>query len=564
MLAKPCQVRETAEEVDPRSCLKEAFVMTKKSKHSKQKKIYKLAHKGSTMRKLRRRGREILLEVVDEVVENALAHPEKYFANPEKDFTRERKMTLPVFVSLMFRCYESNINDMISRAFEKLSPGTDPTRQSFIDARGKVSYLLFEDIFREFTFRMEQLIYDSELYTRPLYHESSGTHEKFKIFFFFFSNFKGQADPTAEDAYHVRKNGSREYNLYHLNAMYNVMSGVFVRCMIKGKLKDSERYALLKMVEQMPEELKKEAIILADRGYPAFEIFRQLIESGVYFIMRTIAPDKNGSTLKNMDLPKDKEFFDETKSFILKKYKGEISQTYPDGMRWKIDEKADSSTPVKNRIGMTLRIVKVKVEKTIFGNSASERATDEEAIKSSEQTDEEIEEKENKKEKAKKPGKKEESKYVDVYLVTNIPRDVMTGEEIAQLYTKRWCIETAFGQLKRYLNGKKFHSIKHERIYQELWARLTLFNYISGTSSFFEMVKARVYEQKTNFRYMADACLKLLWKGESYNKFEYDACRDPVKIRPGRHFERKMGNNNSKPQYKKPKEKQEQAGKEAA
>ena len=76
MLAKPCQVRETAEEVDPRSCLKEAFVMTKKSKHSKQKKIYKLAHKGSTMRKLRRRGREILLEVVDEVVENALAHPE--------------------------------------------------------------------------------------------------------------------------------------------------------------------------------------------------------------------------------------------------------------------------------------------------------------------------------------------------------------------------------------------------------------------------------------------------------------------------------------------------------
>lgn len=519
----------------------------KSGRHSRQMKILKLVQKGKCVKSIRKQGKRIFQDVVNKVVADALEHPDKYFSNPEKDFTRDRKMTLPVFVRLMFHCCEESINKMISGAFEKLSVGTDPTRQAFYNARRKVSYLLFERIFREFAKRMEKFIYDCEKYSTPLFHQSRKSTGRFKIFAVDGSDFKGRADPSAVDAYHMRKNGSREYNLYHFNAMYNVMSGIFVDGMVKGKLKDSERYALLKMVEKMPESLRKEAIILADRGYPSLEVFRQLILSGVYFIMRTVKPDSNGATINNVNLPENQDSFDVTRTVTIRKHKGEASQVCPDGYPWRILANRDCANPCNYaQEDMTFRIVKVLVEKTAFGESASDRASDQQFIEQQEQGDDENVKQTNKGKKKAQQSKDEDS-YVEVYLVTNIPDDVLPEQEIADLYTMRWRIETAFGQLKQHLNGEKFFAVKHERIYQELWAKLTLFNYIKGTGSFFEMEKARIYQQKVNFLSLKDACLNLLWKGDAYKKFEYDACRDPVKIRPGRHEERKMGNNNSKP-----------------
>ena len=49
--------------------------------------------------------------------------------------------------------------------------------------------------------------------------------------------------------------------------------------------------------------------------------------------------------------------------------------------------------------------------------------------------------------------------------------------EIKQLYAKRWGIETSFRELKYALGLTRFHAKKPEYIVQEIWSRMTLYNF---------------------------------------------------------------------------------------
>ena len=60
---------------------------------------------------------------------------------------------------------------------------------------------------------------------------------------------------------------------------------------------------------------------------------------------------------------------------------------------------------------------------------------------------------------------------------TNLPQDKFNSDEIKRLYAKRWGIETSFRELKYALGLTRFHSKKPEYIMQEIWSRMTLYNF---------------------------------------------------------------------------------------
>lgn len=62
-------------------------------------------------------------------------------------------------------------------------------------------------------------------------------------------------------------------------------------------------------------------------------------------------------------------------------------------------------------------------------------------------------------------------------IITNLPQEKFSSDEIKQLYAKRWGIETSFRELKYALGLTRFHAKKPEYIMQEIRARMTLYNF---------------------------------------------------------------------------------------
>ena len=65
------------------------------------------------------------------------------------------------------------------------------------------------------------------------------------------------------------------------------------------------------------------------------------------------------------------------------------------------------------------------------------------------------------------------------YLVSNLPDDLFSADDLKQLYWKRWSVETSFRSLKYALSLAYLHSANRELIIQEVFAKLIMYNFAS-------------------------------------------------------------------------------------
>jgi IS4 transposase len=63
--------------------------------------------------------------------------------------------------------------------------------------------------------------------------------------------------------------------------------------------------------------------------------------------------------------------------------------------------------------------------------------------------------------------------------MTNLPDDTFSIDEVKKLYSMRWGIETFFSDLKYPLGLLHFHSKKTDLVYQEIYAHLLMYNFVS-------------------------------------------------------------------------------------
>ena len=128
-------------------------------------------------------------------------------------------------------------------------------------------------------------------------------------------------------------------------------------------------------------------------------------------------------------------------------------------------------------------------------------------------------------------------------LITNLDADAFPPEELKHLYHLRWGIETSFRQLKYTIGLSLFQSKKVEYITQEIFARLTMYNFCELiTSHVVIQKKRRKYVYQTNFTAAVHICRQFLRGDVSPPKVEalIESCVVP--IRPGRSTPRKTKN----------------------
>ena len=120
-------------------------------------------------------------------------------------------------------------------------------------------------------------------------------------------------------------------------------------------------------------------------------------------------------------------------------------------------------------------------------------------------------------------------------IITNLPADEFPLEEIKQIYHYRWGIETSFRELKYTVGLLHFHAKKTEHILQEIFARLTMYNFSELITSHAIIQKQnRKYTYKTNFSVAVHICRQFFLGNVSPPDVEALIARHVSPIRPGR------------------------------
>ena len=96
-------------------------------------------------------------------------------------------------------------------------------------------------------------------------------------------------------------------------------------------------------------------------------------------------------------------------------------------------------------------------------------------------------------------------------VVTNLDRNNFPASELKHLYNMRWGIETSFRELKYTIGLLHFHAKKVEHIYQEVFAKLIMYNFTELVTSPVIIQKAHCkYAYKANFSVAVHVCRQFL------------------------------------------------------
>ncbi len=285
------------------------------------------------------------------------------------------------------------------------------------------------------------------------------------------------------------------FNQLHLNAMYDLLSKVYTDAIIQPGRKENEEKDFCSLVDRYDSD--KKTIFIADRGYESYNTFAHVIENNSYFLIRGKDIKSNGiiSGLKHM-LPSSNEF-DKTISITLTPRRtNEVINNphiYKSFYNKKVFDYVDSNNPYYK---ITLRIVRFLISENTYE-----------------------------------------------CVVTNLSSKEFSSNEIKELYAKRWGIETSFRELKYAIGLSCFHAKKIDFVMQEIWARLTLYNFCEIIIAHVAISKCnRKYVYQINFTFAIHVCRYFISKMAEKSPPDIEAIisKELLPIRAGRHDPRKI------------------------
>ncbi len=234
--------------------------------------------------------------------------------NPDKDFSRSRKLPLEVMLSMLIGMGSGSLTKELYEQFDYSTETA--TVSAFVQQRKKIRPEAFANIFKEFT--------DT---TAP-----AATLQGYRLLAVDGSDLRLPADPT--DAFSSIQNAQRQksYNLAHLNAMFDVINKVYVDVLMQGKKGMNEHKALVSMIDRST--IPGKVILLGDRGYESFNNIAHCQEKNWNFVIR--AKESYGM-ISNLPLPNTDEYdVNITLTLTRRQTKDTLAllTTHPERYRW--------------------------------------------------------------------------------------------------------------------------------------------------------------------------------------------------------------------------------------
>lgn len=384
-------------------------------------------------------------------------HPDVFAKNPEKDFTRVRKLPFKQVLKSVLSMTGKSIRGELMDYFDLTS--AMPTVSAFVQQRNKIDHRAFESLFHNFTSAVdEQKLFKSY---RLLAVDGSDLHTP--------------TNSNDKASFYEGVNGQKPYNLFHLNTLYDLQRKIYVDAIVQESKHENEHRALVTMVDR--DTCFVPTIYIADRGYESYNNMAHIIEKKQKFLIRVKDIGHKG-IVSGLSLP-DKDEFDIVFSFgLTRKQTKDTKQcglkVIPKNVIFDYLPKTSKKNVPMIPYYISFRLVRFKLTEDTYE-----------------------------------------------LLITNLSQKEFNTNELKALYAMRWGIETSFRDLKYSLALSYFHSKKTEYILQEIFARLTMYNFAELiTSHVVVKQNNRKHSYRINFAAAVHICRNFFLKNISPSDVE--------------------------------------------
>lgn len=413
---------------------------------------------------------------LDRILDEMQEYSWLYVNNPDKDFTRNRKLTFKEMINILLSIGGNSLNIELMKYFSY--DHESATCSAFVQQRKKILPEAFEYLFNKFTSDALNSKYFSGY--RMLAVDGSDlciTH-----------------NPDDKRNYFRSTPNVRGYNLLHLNAMYDLCSRTYTDAVVQAGREENEFQALIDMVDRS--DITEKTILIADRGYESYNVFEHIRRKNWRFVIRVKDINSNG-IVSRISVP-DSETFDIEYNTLLTRRQTNHVKEHPEKYKFMPSKQRFDYLPVgdKGIYPIGFRVIRFPISENSYE-----------------------------------------------VIITNLSKEEFPLEKIKEIYHMRWGIETAFRELKYAIGLTSFHSKKVTHIIQEIFARLTMYNFCEIiTTHVVIQQKNRKHSYQVNFTVAISICMHYFRCNnvESPPNIEALIKRNILPVRNGRKDPRKV------------------------
>jgi len=225
--------------------------------------------------------------------------------NPEKDFTRKRKLDFKDMLNILLSMGGNSLKLELMKYFSY--DVETATSSAFVQQRDKILPDALELIFHRFTASA----------VNPNYYDG------YRMLAVDGSDLRITHNPNDTENYFLANENEKGHNLLHLNAMYDLCSRVYVDAIVQPGRKRNEFQALNDMVDRS--DIKEKTIVTADRGYEGYNVFEHIKKKGWNYVIRVKDIGSSGIASR-LSLPNQEIFDIEYSTLLTRRQTKEIKE----------------------------------------------------------------------------------------------------------------------------------------------------------------------------------------------------------------------------------------------
>lgn len=413
-----------------------------------------------------------------------------YLTAPDRHFTRRRKLPPEKIISFLVSQGASSSGNELDDFFD-FSPDA-PSLSALNQQRDKLGPGAMEEVFRKLNSSLTEL------------HPPSG----YRLLAADGSSFSFSSTPrwATADYFVSEGHSARGFYSLHLNALYDLDSHTYLDAIIQPVHLKDEFGAFAAMVDRLETPDGVSDILIGDRGYCSLNNMAHVQEKNQFFLFRSKDVAVRGMAA-HLPVPKEGEF-DICLDIVVKRSHSRKVMASGDFVTF-ADAAATFDFIPYGSLGtytIHIRVVRFRLDDGSFE-----------------------------------------------CIMTNLPPDGFSPQDIRQLYFSRWGIETSFRKLKYTIGLSSFHSRKAGFIRQEIWAKLIAYNLTETIvgNTVAETRKGTKHSYKVSFTAAAHIC-RTLFRLDSHGRVADVVSllrRKLIPVRNGRSFPRLQTAHFRRPRY---------------
>lgn len=380
-----------------------------------------------------------LINTFNTVMSLVIASKELYILEPGKNFSKAHILTFDKTIKTVFNFNKDSLTCMLLKT-DYTDLEWEVSSSALSAARSQIKVSAFMDIFYSFNRETRR----NHLFKNMMILACDGSE----------ITIHGSAAPGTGDAnpYRAKTKNGKEREYVHMNAFYDVLERTYVDFILQPGAEKDEDAAFLQLCDRIKGTMTR-FIVVCDRGYEAHMTFFRLCMENIFFVIRIKDEKSAMSVLQHYPLKPDTDVYDITYQAVLSKsYKSKLLEKNGvlDDKAFKFIGSHDkfSEFDHANYLFLKCRLVRLRLMKA-------------------------------------------DGTWTYETLMTNLPEDEFSIEDLCYIYRSRWGCELGFEGLKYVQCLEYLHSRKPELISQEIYAAATLYNLCS---------RIRNYEEQETFK----------------------------------------------------------------